>query len=232
MEPQPQQPPLGQHFAEIVLELAPDGIAVTDESGHLLHANGRFEDLFGYTRDQLLGHNVEMLLPERVRSIHRDHRSRYERNPARRPMGTGLELWARRADGTEFRVEVALSPVSTERGVRTIMGVREAIDRRAPVPTDRVERVERVVRPLLDAGGELRRLREAVDPEPARRLACVITQIDAAVHELRSFTNGSDRPRPGIDAEAADPAIDLTDRAPQQAGTGAGEAEERGATGR
>ncbi len=60
-------PPLGEHFAEIVLELAPDGIAVTDESGRILHANGRFEDLFGYTREQLVGHPVEMLLPSRVR---------------------------------------------------------------------------------------------------------------------------------------------------------------------
>ena len=195
-------PPLGEHFAEIVLELAPDGIAVTDESGRILHANGRFEDLFGYTRDQLVGHAVEMLLPERVRAIHRDHRARYEQHPATRPMGSGLELWARHADGSELRVEVALSPVSTESGVRTIMGVREARQPRPQevgrpkmperVDEDRPDDVlialgDRVVQPLFGVGLQLHLLLDAVPSAEADRLDQVITELDEALHALQAL---------------------------------------------
>lgn len=195
-------PPLGEHFAEIVLELAPDGIAVTDESGRILHANGRFEDLFGYTREQLVGHPVEMLLPPRVRGVHRDHRARYERHPATRPMGSGLELWARHADGSELRVEVALSPVSTETGVRTIMAVREA---RQPPPRDvgrptLPERVDedrpgdvlvalgdRVVQPLFGVGLQLHLLLDALPSAQADCLDQVITELDEALHALQTL---------------------------------------------
>lgn len=195
-------PPLGEHFAEIVLELAPDGIAVTDESGRILHANGRFEDLFGYTREQLVGHAVEMLLPERVRAIHRDHRARYEQHPATRPMGSGLELWARHADGSELRVEVALSPVSTETGVRTIMAVREARQPRPrevgrPAQPERVDQDrpddvlialgDRVVQPLFGVGLQLHLLLDAVPSAEASRLDHVITELDEALHALQAL---------------------------------------------
>jgi PAS domain S-box-containing protein len=194
--------PLGEHFAEIVLELAPDGIAVTDESGRILHANGRFEDLFGYTREQLVGHAVEMLLPQRVRAVHRDHRAQYEQHPATRPMGSGLELWARHADGSELRVEVALSPVSTETGVRTIMAVREArhprpheVGRSAlpeHVEGDRPDDVllalgDRVVQPLFGVGLQLHLLLDALPSAEADRLDHVITELDEAIHALQAL---------------------------------------------
>lgn len=130
MEPSPKDL-LGEHFADVVLELAPDGIAVTDELGRILYANGRFERMFGIDRDLLIGHTVEMLLPDRLHAVHRAHRHDWERAPTARPMGAGGTLWGRHADGTEIPLEVALSPVSTGQGLRTIMTVRMVDDPRA-----------------------------------------------------------------------------------------------------
>src|SRR5438552_3673568 len=75
---------------------------------------GRTQQLFGYRREELLGQPVEVLVPERIRSHHADHRVRYFANPSLRPMGAGLSLYGRRKDGTEFPVEIGLSPLVTE----------------------------------------------------------------------------------------------------------------------
>jgi PAS domain S-box-containing protein len=191
--------PLGDHFAAVVLELAPDGIAVTDEFGRILHANGRFEHLFGFSRDELVGHTVEKLLPERVHVAHRNHRRAYEQNPAARAMGSGLDLRAQHANGTEFAVEVALSPVSTANGLRTIMAVRPVDERRAgdKAARDRAvfddeERIaaglnDGVIRPLFAASLELHGLRASANEDQAARLDTVITTLDDAIRAMRTI---------------------------------------------
>lgn len=93
-----------------VFEAAPDGIMVVDQDGLIQDLNPAVESLFGYAREELLGEKVEMLLPESFRKTHLDHRSRYQRNPHARPMGAGMELRAVKQDGTEFPVEISLSP--------------------------------------------------------------------------------------------------------------------------
>lgn len=93
-----------------VFESAPDGIMVVDRQGVVRDLNPAVESLFGYAREEVLGEAVEMLLPEAFRRAHVAHRERYQRNPHARPMGAGLELTARRKDGTEFPVEISLSP--------------------------------------------------------------------------------------------------------------------------
>lgn len=90
----------------------PDGIVVVDRSGAIRFANGQLEDMFGYPVGQLVGQPVEVLLPLQQRQVHTAHRLRYGAAPHVRAMGQNLDLWGRRADGAEFPVEVALSPLS------------------------------------------------------------------------------------------------------------------------
>lgn len=94
-----------------LVELAPDAIMTVDAAGRILMVNNQTEHLFGYRRDELIGKSIEVLLPERYRAIHRRHMSVYAAHPRIRPMGLGLELFGRRRDGTEFPVEISLSPV-------------------------------------------------------------------------------------------------------------------------
>jgi len=190
--------PLGEHFAAVVLELAPDGIAVIDEAGRILHANGRFEYLFDYTRDELLGHPVELLIPEPVRAAHRAHRADFGRAPATRPMGAGLDLWAQHADGTEFAVEVALSPVSTGNGLRTIMAVRPttrradeqaASDRAVSADEDRIasQLNDRVIRPVFAASLGLHHVLASATDDQAAHLHAAIDELDEAIREIRAI---------------------------------------------
>jgi PAS domain S-box-containing protein len=127
-----------------LVDAAPDGIVMADERGRILFANRRTEELFGYGREQLLGRSVEELLPEPLRQVHRAHRTRYRVEPRRRSMGAGLMLFARRSDGTEFPVEISLSPLETSEGLRVVAVVRDVTERVA------AEREQREVREALD----------------------------------------------------------------------------------
>ena len=87
-----------------VIESAPDAMVLVDSHGRITLINARAEELFGYRRDELLGHEHELLIPEPARVRHRDHSARYMANAQPRPMGAGLDLFARRKDGTQFPV--------------------------------------------------------------------------------------------------------------------------------
>lgn len=113
-----------------LLELAPDAILLVDGDGHIGLVNGQVEEMFGYCRQELVGEPVEMLIPERYRAVHPDHRERYRRDPRTRAMGSGLDLYARRRDGSEFPVEISLSPTSTESGWFVITIIRDVSQRR------------------------------------------------------------------------------------------------------
>lgn len=113
-----------------LFEFSPDAIIVTDQEGKIAETNGQVEKFFGYSRDELVGETVEMLVPERFRHSHPAHRKSYCSEPRTRPMGIGLELYGRRKDGTEFPVDIMLSPVKTEGGKLVLSVIRDLSEKK------------------------------------------------------------------------------------------------------
>jgi len=117
-------------YFRTMLESAPDAMIIVDDRGKVAIVNARAEDMFGYGRDELLGHRVEMLLPERLRVDHKASRRTFTAAPEVRPMGPGLDLVGLRKDGSEFPVEISLSPVMTSSGAFVSSVIRDVTVRK------------------------------------------------------------------------------------------------------
>ena len=115
--------------ATVLLEAAPNGVLVADDVGVIVMINSEVERLFGYDRKELIGSMVEILVPEGLRRTHHEHRDFYNRHPALRPMGLGLSLVGRRKDGSEFPVEISLSPVTVPDAVYVIAVIQDVAER-------------------------------------------------------------------------------------------------------
>ena len=113
-----------------LLESMPDGILMVDQEGRIVHSNSQAEALFGYQKGELRGQSIEQLLPGRFRGMHAGHRSNYFGQPRPRTMGMGLELYGLRKDGTEFPVEISLSPMRTEDGTLVVSAIRDISGRK------------------------------------------------------------------------------------------------------
>ncbi len=127
------------HRAEALLEATPDPVVIVDGDGRIRIVNAQTEQVFGYSRDELLGQHVEMLIPQESHGRHVMHRDAYQRQPSRREMGADRELLARRKDGSTFHVDISLSPMTTKGGDLTIGTVRDVSERK---------RAEREIREL------------------------------------------------------------------------------------
>jgi len=113
-----------------ILEAIPDAVAAVNQQGVIVQVNSQTEAHFGYTRDELIGQKIEMLVPERRRPQHHLHREHFHQQPKVRRMGSGLDLSGRRRNGTEFPVEISLSPVATADGMMVLSVIRDISDRR------------------------------------------------------------------------------------------------------
>lgn len=134
-----------------LFEFSPDAIVVSDEHGKIAEANGQVEKFFGYSRGELAGQPVEVLVPERFRQGHPAHREEYNSHARTRPMGIGLELYGRRKDGTEFPVDIMLSPVKTGAGRLVLSVIRDLSEKkRAEEELARKERERRYLEEELN----------------------------------------------------------------------------------
>jgi PAS domain S-box-containing protein len=113
-----------------IVEAAPDAMVVVDEGGRIVMVNAQAETMFHYGREELVGQVVELLLPERLQEGHVALRGRYLAAPTVRQMGSGLDLAGRRKDGSEFPVEISLSPIQTEEGLLVTSAIRDVTERR------------------------------------------------------------------------------------------------------
>jgi PAS domain S-box-containing protein len=198
---------LDEATVRALVDAAPDGILLADDTGNIVFANRQTEKMFGFGPEELLGHSVDDLLPEQMREVHRAHRTRYKAEPRVRPMGAGLLLRGRRSDGTEFPVEISLSPLRTDSGLQVVAVVRDVSERIEA--EERIQRAEQHVRIVEDRERIARDLHDIViqklfaagmtvqgvaagglDADRAQRLNRVVDDLDDTIREIRSVIFG------------------------------------------
>ena len=171
-EPEPEL--AAKTIAEVVLssdllETLPDAIVAVDRDGTIVQVNSQAQDLFGYDRNELIGQKVEMLVPESYRRQHHHHRQGFAATPKTRRMGADLDLYGRRRNGSEFPVEISLSPVSVENGMFVLSAIRDISDRK------------RIAEELRRANEELHRRTAEQLGEYRSRLASIIDSSEDAI---------------------------------------------------
>ena len=147
-----------------LMESIPDAIVAVGQDGLILQVNSQAEELFGYGRDQLVGQPVEMLVPERYRGPHYQHRQSFAKAPKSRRMGAGLDLYGRRQNGSEFPVEISLSPMTLENGMLAVLSAIRDISDRKRIEAELRQAHQRLEQRTAEQLGEYRsRLASIVD---------------------------------------------------------------------
>ena len=183
-----------------LIEIIPDAIVIVDNEGKIRYINSQTTNTFGYNPYELIGQTVEILLPNRFKSRHVDHRVNYSKHPVRRPMGSGIDLYGRKKDGTEFALDITISPIETENGTLVISVIRDISDRKAQEEEAkrRSKQLEDLVStmthdlktPLIAAETSYRHLQEGYFgklTEDQKQILSLLTQSNA--HTLRLVNN-------------------------------------------
>ncbi len=194
-----------------VVEAIPDGVVIVDLEGLIVLVNREMERLVGYSREQMLGQTVEMLIPVGLRAGHTANRGDFATAPRRRSMGLGLDLAAQRQDGTTFPVEIALAPAELDGEIVVIATVRDVTayrvtDAELEIARQRVmlaedhERIARdlhdtVIQRLFAAGLTLQSVLPIVPEQARAKIEMIIDSQDDAIQELRTAIFGLSRKR-------------------------------------
>ena len=183
-----------------VLESAPDAMVIIDHYGKIAVVNGQAERMFGHTREEMLGNEIEFLLPEEVRDRHISHRTAYSRDPRLRPMGVGMDLRGKRKDGSSFPVEISLSPVTSATGsfvssVIRDVSARKKLENDLIAAREEAERANKANSAFLAAAShDLRQPVQALSllTGALRRTAkdeLVLEMVESQQHSLDAMTN-------------------------------------------
>ncbi len=152
-----------------ILEAIPDAVVAVNQQGVIIQVNSQTEALFGYTRDELIGQRIEVLVPERQRPQHHQHRANFHQRPKIRRMGSGLDLYGRRRDGSEFPVEISLSPIGSGDAMMVLSVIRDISDRK------------RIEEDLRRANEELERRKSRELRDSQNRLALIVDSSQDAI---------------------------------------------------
>jgi PAS domain S-box-containing protein len=193
---------LSVEFVRSALESSPDATIIINPSGSILFANQQLFTIFGYSREEILGQSVERLLPERFRDRHVGHRIHFAAEGRLRPMGLGLDLFARRKDGSEFPVEISLSPIRDGEQLFVAAAIRDVTDRK---------RVQEELIRARQAADEARELADRANRAKSRFLATASHDLRQPLQSL-ALLNGTLR-RSLDDREALEEALDYQDQA-------------------
>jgi PAS domain S-box-containing protein len=170
-----------QERFRLVVEASPNGTVLVNEQGYIVLVNACVEKLFGYGRDELIGQGVELLVPERFRGEHPAHRADFHAAPAARAMGAGRELFARRKDGTEFPVEIGISPIQSPEGTLVLSVIVDISARKQAEAEARQHREEMAYLSRVAIMGELA---GSLAHELNQPLGAIVTNAGAALRFL------------------------------------------------